>query len=438
VTFERARAVADAVLYEGLVLYPYRASAPKNRLRWQFGVLAPRAFAEAGGGEAWWMETQCLVAPTEGARIEGKLRFLQRSRRRLEVADGVGFRPTEALELGDRRLVPWDEVLVREIDFALPLGAWPSSRTQPFTVDGGLDIEVCTADGRCQGRVLRERREASGLISLEVEGERAAAPLLKLRIRVENHTPRPGPGAPRDEALGASLLGAHLLLAVAGGRFVSLYDPPAWAEEAAAGCRSVRAYPVLAGEPGSDDLVLSAPIILYDHPQIAPESPGDFFDATEIDELLTLRTLTLTDAEKREARATDSMTAALLDRVERMTPASLERLHGAIRERRPAVDAAPARRARSLSVLVGGVAIAPGSRVRLRPGARRADAQDMFLAGLTATVEAVLEDAEGRDCLAVTLDDDPSAGLLRAHGRYHYFHPEEVEPLPETEAQVNP
>ena len=53
--------IADAVLYEGYVLYPYRASAPKNRLRWQVGLVAPRSFAEAAGSDPWFTQTECLA-----------------------------------------------------------------------------------------------------------------------------------------------------------------------------------------------------------------------------------------------------------------------------------------------------------------------------------------------------------------------------------------
>ena len=77
--------------------------------------------------------------------------------------------------------------------------------------------------------------------------------------------------------------------------------------------------------------MLSSPVILYDHPRIAAESTGDLFDSTEIDEILTLRTLALTDEEKREARATDPRAADLLDRLDGLPPEMLERMHGAIR-----------------------------------------------------------------------------------------------------------
>ena len=62
--------IADAVLYEGYMLYPYRASAVKNQQRFNFGVLYPREY-----GEAWEMKTECLVKGP--AAIEAKIRFLQ-------------------------------------------------------------------------------------------------------------------------------------------------------------------------------------------------------------------------------------------------------------------------------------------------------------------------------------------------------------------------
>jgi hypothetical protein len=276
---------------------------------------------------------------------------------------------------------------------------------------------------------VHERWAVSGAVRMTSEALDTVPPLHRLRIRVENVTAWVLPGAPREEALRASLLGAHVLLSVSGGAFVSLLDPPAWAAAAAAGCRNVRTYPVLAGDAGRRDLLLSAPVILYDHPEVAPESPRDLFDATEIDEILTLRILTLTDEEKREMRATDPRLAALLDSVERLGPGDMSRLHGAARQLLP-VAPPPGERPAPIRIEVGGASVGPGSRVRLRPGPRRTDAQDMFLHGLTATVETVMRDVENRDCLAVTLDADPGAEILRWHRRFLYFYPDEIEPLP--------
>jgi hypothetical protein len=222
-----------------------------------------------------------------------------------------------------------------------------------------------------------------------------------------------------------------------GGRFVSLLDPPADARAAAERCRQHRCWPVLAGRGGQEsDVVLAAPIILYDHPAVAPESAGALFDSTEIDEILTLRVMTLTEEEKAAARATDPRAAAIIDRCDRLTPAELQRLHGTLRDPRPALtgddwwaaEAAAPVSPETDTVLVAGVRIARGSRVRLRPS-RRADAQDMFLAGREAAVSAVHVDLDGETHVAVTVDDDPAAELHDWYGRHLYFAPDELEPL---------
>src|SRR5690606_18933538 len=124
----------------------------------------------------------------------------------------------------------------------------------------------------------------------------------------------------------------HLLVGVSDGELLSTIDPPTWAIDAAAACRNVRTYPVLLGQPGASDLMLAVPFILYDHPQVAPESAGDLCDATEIDELLLLRTRTMTDDEKRHARATDPRAAQIIDRADALPAEWLARMHGATRD----------------------------------------------------------------------------------------------------------
>jgi hypothetical protein len=429
--FERARRIADAVLLEGYVLYPYRASAAKNRWRWSFGVLAPRAWSEAGGCEPWWLEAQCLVEPAGAPRLLGSLRFLQAERREVLSAvpgPGAEFRRVEALEVDGALHLPWDEGAVREIPLDRALRA-EGEQVVAFELPGGERAEsLVDRAGALAGRVVWRSEAIAGVIRLTVEPVAAERPLVRVRLRVENLTAWDDPRARRNAVLPASCLSTHLLLAVEGGAFVSLLDPPEWAAGAVAACRSVRCFPVLAGEPGARDLVLAAPIVLYDHPRLAPESPGDLFDATEIDEILTLRTATLTDAEKREARATDPRAAALLDRVDAMPPELLGRLHGAVRDleraemvpRRPPPPA-PAPRAPG--------AIRVGDKVTLRPGVRRTDAQDLLYAGRAATVREVKHDVDDQVWLAVTVDDDPAAELHEWYGRFHYYHPDEVEPL---------
>jgi hypothetical protein len=449
--FELARKVADAVLYEGYLLYPYRASAAKNQARWQFGVLMPRLWSEAGPEEPWATQTECLLEPEEATTIYALVRFLHVQAKTVEAVDiGAGtFQEVPALPVDGSELVPWDEATEQEVTVEAPLQRLLEGElVVPFERPGGRRVEpVHTSAGKLVGRTVRRRWPVQGVVRLATERLEGPYGLVRLRVRVENTSAWHDPKAGRELALRRALVAAHTLLAVDQGMFVSLLDPPEWAKPAAAGCENLNTWPVLVGEEGRRDAVLSSPIILYDHPTVAPESPGDLFDATEIDEILTLRTMALTDEEKREARATDERAAVIIDRVDAMPPELLERLHGTVRYLRDiqAPEPAPEPGASRLvpwwdpgadrtvspetdGVVVAGVTVAKGSRVRLRPGLRRADAQDMFLAGRLATVEAVFLDVDGNRHLAVTLDEDPAADLQRWHGRYLYFSPDEVEP----------
>jgi hypothetical protein len=436
VNLDAVRQIADAVLYEGYLLYPYRASAVKNRSRWQFGVVMPAGYARTDPSEQAFTQAECVLVGDETATVTVALRFLQVQRRTVRRWTGDRFEPTETLEVDGTPLTAWEEAVEREIVFAVPTLPYEHR----FRVDAATRTEpVRDHRGELIGRVVRRRRALSGLVTVTAQPVSGPSQARRLRVRVENHTPLPHVGR-RADALPAALVASHTVIGTSGGAFVSMVDPPEWAAEAVAGCVNTGTWPVLAGRPGERDLMLCAPIILYDHPLIAPESTGDLFDSTEIDELLTLRTRTLSDAEKNEARATDPRAAAVIDRSEAMDAEQLRRLHGAIRDLRP-VPAAAARPAEPAAlptpggprppetVLVAGREVRDGSRVRLRPGARRADAQDMFLAGRVAVVEAVLRDVDDNLYLAVTLVDDPGADLHRRHGRFRYFAPDEVEPL---------
>jgi len=312
----------------------------------------------------------------------------------------------------------------------------------PLEVPGGEDVElVDDATGVVRGRVVRERWPISAV--LRVSAEALPGSLLRLRVRIEN----PGPidaGADRDDALRRSLVGTHTLLAVRDGGFVSLLDPPGWAQAAAAGCENLHTWPVLVGDAGSRDVMLSSPIILYDYPHVAPESPGDLCDATEIDEILTLRIMTLTEEEKREARGTDARARRIIERSEAIPPEIFDRLHGVIRYLAPpkaapeegaerakwafSLDAQAEASPEEASVGVGRVRVMKGARVRLRPR-RRADSMDVFLDGRTARVEGVYRDVDDEAYVAVIPEDDPGADLHSWYGRFLYFYPDEIEPL---------
>ena len=443
---EAARAVADAILYEGYVLYPYRASAQKNRSRWQFGVVMPAEYVAVDGSESSTAQTEVVLEYAADTTVEVVLRFLQVQRRTVE-ADGsledTGRQRAPAGIVGHSVMTPWEEAVEQEFVVRTPIVALLAADWEGTVhVDGGEDTEP--VDGSDGGRIVRRRHPIDANITLgaiPIEGPWRA---LRLRVSVDNRTQLHQVPGRREDALPGAMVATHMIISVGSAAFVSMVDPPEWARPAVEACVNVGCWPVLAGPAGGRDTILASPIILYDHPEIAPESPTDLFDATEIDEILTLRTLALTDEEKREARATDARAAAVIDRVESLDGQTLERLHGAIRYLRtvsasepgsspdrevpwwdPGADASVS--PLTDTVEIGGTPVGRGSTVRLRPGARRADAQDMFLVGRLATVEAVLLDVDDRPYLAVTLADDPSADLQRSHGRFLYFTPDEVE-----------
>jgi hypothetical protein len=426
VNLNAARAVADAVLYEGYLLYPYRASAQKNRSRWQFGVAMSPGYSAADPSERSFLQTECVFEHSGQPVVEVVVRFLQVQRR------------TSAGQ------PPWDEAVEREVTVEVDAAhLLRGGRVAGFELPAGEEHE---------GTVVRRRERVSGIVSVQAGPLPGPWNAARLRVRVDNHSTRDPAPRSRDEALPTALVAAHLIIGVAGGQFVSSIDPPEWAKPEVEACGNIGCWPVLAGPGGGRQIMLSTPIILYDHPEVAPESPGELYDGTEIDEILSLRTLALSDAEKQEARATDPRAAALIDRVEALDAADFGRMHGTIRSprgdsgiRRAAVDGPepPAFEAdvpwwdpgadASVSpdtdaIIVAGQRIARGSMVRLRPGVRRTDAQDMFLTGRRARVEAVLLDVEDTPYLAVTLADDPDEDLRVAHGRFLYFAPDEIEP----------
>ncbi|VEG42843.1 Uncharacterised protein [Mycolicibacterium flavescens] len=439
--WDHARAVADAVLYEGYLLYPYRASSSKNQSRWQFGVLGPNGAAEAAIGEDASLSTQVLLDPHGIPMVTGAIRFLQLQRRSVERHAGGGrFEPVAELRSGADAWVSWDEAVECEIPID-PFPVMSLPRTLDISVPSAREIEPVAG-----GRLVRTRREMSGRLDVSAEQD---GDLLRLTFDVYNTA---APAGDKDEAIAVSLIGTHLLLEVADGEFISLLEPPEWAADAVARCRQHRCFPVLAGPAPHRDLVLASPIILYDHPEIAEQSKGALYDSTEIDEILTLRIMTMTDDEKAQARATDQRAAAIIDRCDSMSPEAMLDLHGALRNPHapsgepdlipqipagvewwdPMADTAV--QPDSDAVLVNDTRIARGSRVRLHPS-RRADAQDVFYADKIARVTSVHEDVDGEHHIGVVIEDDPGAELHDWYGRYLYFAPDEVEPLVEGSPQ---
>lgn len=450
-----ARDVARATLYEGFVLWPYRKSAPKNQRRWTFGGVHPRAWSQAGHpDDAWQMRVECLLRPAEGAEGGGdeppclhvEARFLQIVERRVArvIDDRLEF--AEEIDIDGDRRVAWDEA--RERAIRLPgLAPGPGAEAHaPITVPAGSERAwLPGADGNRSGAVVRSWRELSGDVSVRCDS--VGEGLVRVSVAVSNTTEWSGEG--REDALRSTFASTHIVLRAAGAEFISMTDPPEDLAHAAAACDNEGCWPVLVGDRGARDMILASPIILPDYPAIAPESPGDLFDSGEIDEMLALHILALTDEEKEEMRATDPRTREILERTESLDRERLLGLHGAFRDgktgdpigmaeagRLGMAEDAPypfwveMGRAPTSQVVHRGVVLRRGSRVRLHPNPG-GDVMDIALAGRTAIVEGIDEDDQGGIQFTVVIEGDPGLdlGMARMPGHRFYFRPEEVEPL---------
>lgn len=380
--------IAQAVLYEGYLLYPYRLSALKNQQRWNFGVLYPPSWAvRQTGSDRSYFQLECIVRGSEKARLDVSVRFLQ-----LVARDRNGITQQEAVE----QTAAVDCLLLRDLI--------THAQTRNFFFSGS---EASGPD------VVRRKVPIEG--QMEISAALVDGQLFRVTLQFRNTTCCLA--GSRDDALMHSFASAHAVLQVRDAEFVSQIDPPEDLRDAVKQCQNTGVWPVLVGENGAHDITLGSPIILYDYPQIAPESRGDLFDGTEIDEILTLRILTLTGEEKEEMRRSDERARQLLERLETAPFEHLLDLHGAMRN-------LPNSQATS------GSELKEGDRVYLRPG-KRADIFDTFLQGKTAIIEAVEQDFEGNIHFAVVLEDDPGKDLgeMRQAGHRFFFSKDEVEPI---------
>ncbi|HKT23506.1 MAG TPA: hypothetical protein VJR04_02820 [Terriglobales bacterium] len=281
---ENIRAIANAVLYEGYMLYPYRPSALKNRSQgWSFGTLLPPSYVAESPGESDFMQGEILLSATENTVVSIEARFLQ--------------------------LVNGTQTRERTVEVKLPIREVRVCIATPFNFDSN-DPNLPRVSG-----------------VLEVKAERLDK-VTKLTVRLHNRTEKGEGAVNRDQALTHALIATHALVTVENGRCISLLDPPEELRAAVSICSQIGIFPVLVGDEAEQNAMLLSPIILYDYPQIATQSKGDFFDSSEIDEMLSLRVLTLSDAEKDEIRAAGGRVSQILERTEALSNAELSHLHG--------------------------------------------------------------------------------------------------------------
>ena len=442
--------IVDAVLYEGYILYPYRPSSKKNRQRFTFGRVYPCAYSVAqNGAEPCVMKTECLaISENQHSRIEVSVRFLHvMAREVLELSkplfelpndlDEAALQTVAELQVEEQRYSTWQEAVEQQV--MLPAQSLPQicglPFCLPFNFPSASNLEpIRNSRGWIAGLIRRRRETLVGAI--ELTAKQLDPRTLKITVDITNQTPvSEGDLDNQDLILMRTLASTHTVLHLESAEFISLMDPPPALHEMARLCKNQGTWPVLVGEEDTGDrsTLLSSPIILYDYPKIAAESPGELFDATEIDEILTLRIMTMTDAEKEEMRQSDERARQILERTDSLPEDQLLKMHGIVRELRSFEDDFFSNDRRLEFVEINGVQLRVGDRVKIRPRSR-ADIMDIALEGKTGIVEAIEEDAEKRILLALVLDDDPGKdlGLMRQPGHRFFYGPDEVEPLKET------
>jgi len=368
---DRLDELVESLLYEGYFLFPYTATSEKNITPTPFGIVYPPAYAAGSSVTFDRLALDCALAAGDGAEeaeIELTLRFLQSSGPRHQASD-------RTVSVG------------------------------PVHVGAGLDAPAVSEF---------EFAPLAGRVTLAAESVKGGG--ARVAAQVENLTEMETANVLRAEALELSLLSTHVVLRTSAGRFVSPLEHSG---------DNFNTFPVLATD--EDDAILGAAIVLPDHPQIAPESRGNLFDNTEIEEALLLHVQTLSDDERDAIAEQDPKVREMIARAEAATPEDVMALHGRLELKDPPpAPSGPPNFPGETQVTVDGRTFRREGKVVLRPGAQ-GDPFDMMVDGKVATIERIYYDTEDKLYLAVTVDDDPGQDLLRDSGRYLFFFPDEVE-----------
>jgi hypothetical protein len=386
-----------SLLYEGYALYPYTPGV-KNATPTPFGIVYPPSYAEAQPAAFSMLRLEAVLEGGPDAAVTGTVLFLQAMGERHEAAE-------RSLSLGPVSLAELARGVLRDT-FTLPMHG----------------------EAELRGRVA-------------MRAELLTPTLARLRLCVHNETEmaRDAETVSRGEALRHSLISTHPLLEVEGGRFISPLEREGEQGKAALASEPVNTFPVLVG--GEDRAVLGGAIVLPDHPELAPESLGNLFDNTEIEEALLLHVHALSEEEREEIAGQDPAVREMIERAEATTGDEILGLHGRLTYTEPEADEArstnghPPEPPPDLDEIQGereiaaaGTTVRLGDKIVLRPGTE-GDVYDKILHGRTATVERIYRGYDERIYLGVTVDDDPGQELLRETGRFLFFFADEVEPV---------
>lgn len=409
--------IVSSVLYEGHILYPYRANLRQtSHERFTAGRVYPEGYSQLHHSlEPSVIQTECLLIPTsELPELDVSVRFLQPLRRKIaSVSEGcksadesvTKHNIVPSLTVAGQTYQPWQEAAEREIALG-PIILRSKQRNSiivPFQYPAVCSHEhIRDEHGRVRGLILRNQEAVSGMV--EIKTTPVKSDLIRVTVRLLNDTPIDLANQRDYESVAMqTFVSTHTILHAKGADFVSSMNTPAEYASTISACKNIGTWPVLIGDESRQehDTMLSAPACLPDYPKVAsrelelPDLEG------EIDELAMFSSITLSVRDEPSIVAKRDVVPTPFELPGRVT-----------------------------TVSVGGAELKPGDRVRLR--SKHPGNTDILLDGRTAVIQALEEDKEHHIHIAVVLetgDDQSRSSRVR-----FLYELDDVEPLKEAAA----
>src|SRR5947209_3839662 len=165
-------AIADAVLYEGYILWPYRRSALKNQRRFTFGGVYPPAHSRRHPDDPATMQAQVLIRGE--ASVEVTVRFLHVVQR---TVLGPGGEPVDERVVDGEQYLSWEEAAERSVTAPGPIAILAGCEHEGFLMRTweGLEGEIAVDHVAVDDELTRVSVTVTNTTSFKQGDDRQAA-----------------------------------------------------------------------------------------------------------------------------------------------------------------------------------------------------------------------------------------------------------------------
>lgn len=331
--------ITHTLLYEGYALFPYHRSAVKNQKPVPFGVVFPQHYNSYNEHAHSGIRAQCIVTGSEDPLVNISVRFLHLKKtellERLVQGNGIhDFTPVTDLDVNGKSYQAGWQTIERTISTGdLPVSQFLKSGKVFFIeFDKMYDSKsIYYEGGEVAAKQINSVSEIRGAVSIEAAQIENIHNAFRIAIHITNTTPvEHAESVTRDDILSQSFLSTHTILQTKNGEFISQQNPPEKWRAAMEENKNINTWPILIDE--NNTTLLASPIILYDYPRINPQSSGDLFDSTEIEEALLLHVGVLSDDEKKRIARSDEKLQTMLNKVSQITPEEFINFHSRLKD----------------------------------------------------------------------------------------------------------